>query len=338
MACLRTLKLALSVAVAIRPTSCSNDVLGRHLRGANITESAATEAQEGSGTEVGNFSKAAALAVEPVLPSVKKVPQQAMQNLTLPFGNSSIGSPLNEMAWCPNGCWPCGDGWGMQCCCYHCFPGEAEVLVRSAAHKPGVGIPVAELKIGEQVLAEAVDRTLKFEPVLGFLHFAPEARGKFRVAVHERGQFRATSEHLVFVMDAQGRRIDVPMKDIRVGDQLLTALDAADAEAPSSRVLAVQDAEALPRALAGMFAPLTASGTVVVDGVVASVYAGAAVYRSAPHGAYHALFFPVRALALVSRVVRRLGGGESALERRPDELHPAARLFQRMLGPLFLAK
>ena len=43
-----------------------------------------------------------------------------------------------------------------------------------------------------------------------------------------------------------------------------------------------------------MFAPLTSSGTIVVDGVLASNYAGSSATLSSPHGAAHGIAFPLR--------------------------------------------
>jgi len=311
MACARKMTLPLCLLAVLLPAASCNDALGARLRGYN-----STEAQAGDRADILNKSGEGV---------VDSTPTQNSTMLTNPFGNASLEDASSAAAfdwYCGLGCERCG----FQCCCYHCFPGEAEIIVRSDDQRQGVAMPVSQLKVGQQVLAEAADRTLSFETVLGFLHFAPEVRGSFHVAVHESGQLRATAQHLIFVVNAQGQRLDVPMKNVRVGDRLLVA-------GALSRVLAVYKAESPLDAPGGMFAPLTATGTVIVDGAVASTYAGAEAYRRAPHSAYHALFFPVRALAWASKAT-----GFVARERQPDEIHPAARLFQSMLGPFFLAK
>lgn len=208
----------------------------------------------------------------------------------------------------------------------NCFPGMAEVIVRSNDEQRPVSLPIAQLRVGQEVLVEADDRTPTFEPVLGFLHFAPGVSGRYHVLVHSRGQLRATAEHIVFTLNAQGQRVDMPMKDVRIGDQVLTASQPGSALLPSS-VLAVREDMA---ASEGMFAPLTASGSIVVDKTVASVYAGAAAYRSGPHAAYHALFFVARIWYQASGW---LASGQAA--EAPFELHPAAQFFEATLGPLF---
>merc|ERR1711862_773993 len=131
----------------------------------------------------------------------------------------------------------------------------AEVIVRSNANQRPTPLPIAQLQVGQEVLVDAEDRTPEFEPVIGFLHFALGASGRFHVLVHSRGQLRATSEHIVFVLNAQGQRVDMAMKDVRVGDQVLAASQPGSALLPSP-VLAVREDMATST---GMFAPLTAS-------------------------------------------------------------------------------
>jgi len=164
-------------------------------------------------------------------------------------------------------------------------------------------MPVAALQVGQEVLAEGADQTLMFERVLGFLHFMQEVSGRFYIVVHELGHLRATSEHVVFILNARGVRTDVLMKEVRVGDRVFAARAQGLAVAPS-RVLAVRETESAKVAPAGMYAPLTASGSVVVDRTLASVYASAAMYRTGPHSAYHAVFFPC------ARILLRASGGD----------------------------
>jgi hypothetical protein len=45
-----------------------------------------------------------------------------------------------------------------------------------------------------------------------------------------------------------------------------------------------------------LYAPLTHAGTLVVDGVIASIYASPGTTRYLSHGLAHAMFFPVRAV------------------------------------------
>merc|ERR1712151_738977 len=79
----------------------------------------------------------------------------------------------------------------------------------------------------------------------------------------------------------------------------------------------------------GMFAPLTPSGTVVVDDVMASNYASYA-HVSFPHCALHAVFFPVRtfhSLGFASLLGFSLGAGAT------ESLHPYAASIWHFVGP-----
>eukprot|EP00928_Gymnodinium_smaydae_P015009 TRINITY_DN15505_c0_g1_i1.p1 TRINITY_DN15505_c0_g1~~TRINITY_DN15505_c0_g1_i1.p1 ORF type:complete len:507 (+),score=50.54 TRINITY_DN15505_c0_g1_i1:74-1594(+) len=215
---------------------------------------------------------------------------------------------------------------------YYCFPGEAEVLVRKEPRED-VWLPIATLQVGQHILVEGADRTLKFEPVLTFLHSLRNARGRFIMVLHEHGILRATAEHLIYVITADGHRTDVPMKELRVGDRVLVASESSFTTQPS-RVLHLYMTGATPGKPIGMYAPLTSSGSVVVDRTVASVYASAPMYRHGPHAAYHSLFAVVRMFSWLKASLK-------SVENHPqqaDDCHCVARFFERVLGPWFLSE
>eukprot|EP00928_Gymnodinium_smaydae_P060190 TRINITY_DN4377_c0_g1_i1.p1 TRINITY_DN4377_c0_g1~~TRINITY_DN4377_c0_g1_i1.p1 ORF type:complete len:341 (+),score=50.88 TRINITY_DN4377_c0_g1_i1:70-1092(+) len=151
-----------------------------------------------------------------------------------------------------------------------CFPGDANVQIFGSL----VPVAVADLNEGDEVLVSSNT----YEPVMGFLH---TLRGSFSnlEITHERGVFRASSNHLVFTTESDKR-----IADVEVGDMLIV-------DGGPSRVLST--AEKI--STAGMYAPLTSSGRVVVDGVLASAYAGMATGPKTPHTVMHTLFFPARA-------------------------------------------
>lgn len=150
-----------------------------------------------------------------------------------------------------------------------CFPEEATVQVRGRGD-----ISMADVNTGDYVLTKDA-----YEPVLGFLHVLGARSTKYVVITHSVGMLRASANHLVFLADGS----DKPAAEIQVGDVVLSAEGA-------SSVLSVRQ-EASD---SGMYAPLTASGTLLVDGTLASSYAAPAVSLKLPHGAAHAVFFPLR--------------------------------------------
>lgn len=166
-----------------------------------------------------------------------------------------------------------------------CLPGEALADVQ------GIGpVPVGQLRVGDRVLGR-VGGGFGYEPVLAFLHASRPSSSsantaRFAVAeiLHERGVLRASPGHLVFTA---GGSVDVPAALLRPGEDELLAADGS-----STRVLAVRKSGAF--ANDGLHAPLTASGTIVVDGVLASIYAWPSLQRKLPHRLAHASLLPVR--------------------------------------------
>lgn len=166
-----------------------------------------------------------------------------------------------------------------------CFPGEASLQVHGHGR-----VPMARIRTGDNVLVQGADGRLAYENILGFMHtFAGTGKpSAFLKVKHSLGEFRASANHIVLVTDG-ATKMDKPVSEVRVGDQLL-AVDEKDLAVPST-VLAVDDA----LTTLGMFAPLTASGTLVVDGVVASNYAEYTSFRKISHSFAHTLLFPIRA-------------------------------------------
>lgn len=167
-----------------------------------------------------------------------------------------------------------------------CLPGEALADVQ------GLGpVPVGQLRVGDRVLGR-VGGGFGYEPVLAFLHasrpssLSAGASRRFAVSeiLHERGVLRTSPGHLVFTA---GGSVDVPAALLRPGEDELLAADGS-----STRVLAVRRKGAF--ANDGLHAPLTASGTIVVDGVLVSIYAWPSLQRKLPHRLAHASLLPVR--------------------------------------------
>lgn len=167
-----------------------------------------------------------------------------------------------------------------------CFPGDATVNVYGRG-----AMDIASLSVGDSVLVESAADGLTFAPVLGFLHKVPGTIGMSHesvTVVHSQGTFRASPNHLAFVLSEGGVRGDMPVSALRPGDQLL--VQSASGKGMPSLILSI----GLESASAGMYAPFTSSGALVVDGVIASNYGAPSSGVSLPHGAAHAAFFALR--------------------------------------------
>eukprot|EP00929_Paragymnodinium_shiwhaense_P020832 TRINITY_DN1375_c0_g1_i1.p1 TRINITY_DN1375_c0_g1~~TRINITY_DN1375_c0_g1_i1.p1 ORF type:complete len:418 (+),score=56.63 TRINITY_DN1375_c0_g1_i1:83-1255(+) len=155
-----------------------------------------------------------------------------------------------------------------------CFGAESSVQVAGLASPQAL----SDLRAGDHVLANGA-----FTAVLGFLHdFAQN--GEVVVVEHARGELRASGNHIVFV-DGQDKEV----RSVKIGDTLRLF------DGSLSPVVALRH-----DATSGLRAPLTASGLIDVDGIVASNYANGQGVE-VPHAAMHAAFSLVR---LVSPVLR----------------------------------
>eukprot|EP00928_Gymnodinium_smaydae_P041314 TRINITY_DN27979_c0_g1_i1.p1 TRINITY_DN27979_c0_g1~~TRINITY_DN27979_c0_g1_i1.p1 ORF type:complete len:310 (+),score=84.35 TRINITY_DN27979_c0_g1_i1:71-1000(+) len=158
--------------------------------------------------------------------------------------------------------------------CYNCFPGHSVAEVFDTGF-----VPLSKLRVGERVRVGAGDGD--FEPVMSFIHAGGVGRRSQHLKIDHAagGSLRASHNHLIFLAGGSA----VAAGSVRVGDDLLLA------DGRRAKVTGVGREEAET----GMFAPVTPSGKVVVDGVLASAYA--TVHGiNLPHGAMHASFFPVR--------------------------------------------
>lgn len=163
-----------------------------------------------------------------------------------------------------------------------CFAGESMVHTRGRGR-----VPMATLEVAEEVLVEESVGVIAYQPVLSFLHRIRAEEAPFLTVKHEHGVLRATVGHLVFVLEGH-RRTDRPVGLLQPGDTLLVA-DDSNSLMPS-RVTAIHQSVTS----IGLHAPLTESGTVIVDGVVASIYATPSLAVRMPHAAAHAALLPVR--------------------------------------------
>eukprot|EP00929_Paragymnodinium_shiwhaense_P059439 TRINITY_DN2976_c0_g1_i16.p4 TRINITY_DN2976_c0_g1~~TRINITY_DN2976_c0_g1_i16.p4 ORF type:complete len:173 (+),score=22.86 TRINITY_DN2976_c0_g1_i16:1198-1716(+) len=154
-------------------------------------------------------------------------------------------------------------------------------------------------------MAQASTGEVVLERVMGFIHQSGTTNGavsKFVSVEHAHGEFRATSNHLVTSLTTGDTKSaeDKVVGALRVGDIISIASSAGPVAAP---VIAVR-ADATQHALV---APLTSSGTLLVDQLVASAYASAGGV-SLQHSAMHAAFYLLRVPAHL-----RLGSWAMAL-------------------------
>jgi hypothetical protein len=200
-----------------------------------------------------------------------------------------------------------------------------------------------QLRPGMTVLGADPNGNLVRDAVLGWLHYEPDATGPVLVISTASGKrLRLTRQHLVYrqrqdALAAKGgsmasiedrscnkgdRRAEAPTtvaleavyaERVQVGDVLLDALSGKPDQVIS--IETVSDA-------AGLYAPLTRSGRLVVDGLLVSCYG---TYPS--HAVSHAVLWPARV-----DVLRRHWGGVFGAQGMLGIMPYAAHLYRLWTG------
>jgi hypothetical protein len=174
-----------------------------------------------------------------------------------------------------------------------CFPNFAIVYTPNGPKK------VSELQIGEEVKVMQHDNTVGWSPVIGWCHKDIEQDASFLELMTSTQQTITLSpDHLLPVVrngkkhrSLRHHEVDgaeyMKAGEVVQGDSVLQVTTTASGE---ERFQCVPVTSARTIESRGIFAPLTMTGTVVVDNIAASCYA------SVPsHAAAHAAVAPVRA-------------------------------------------
>jgi hypothetical protein len=162
-----------------------------------------------------------------------------------------------------------------------CFPAHARVLLRD-----GTALPMSSLQLGQEVAVRGRDGALSYEPVYAWGHRERRAMTQFtqldliRMVEHSsdlrHGQGRAAQLELtpghfamVTVTAAQTKPVLKRASDVVVGDVMWVVDNATQAQAFGTwHVVAVRHGVHA----VGIYNPYTLSGTIVVNGVVASCH------------------------------------------------------------------
>ena len=165
---------------------------------------------------------------------------------------------------------------------FRCFSGHATVQVE---HQDAP-VSMKDLRVGDKILTSKDGQV--YEPVYTFGH-RHETLDTQYLSIHtaDTRPLEITGEHLVYV---EGRASPVRADTVKVGDALVRGQDETSV---------VQRIQLVNRK--GLYAPLTRSGTIVVDGVLASVYAdtrpkASTAFQAALSDAnvIHVMFSPMR--------------------------------------------
>jgi len=141
-----------------------------------------------------------------------------------------------------------------------CFPGSA-IFVDIHGRRRRMD----SLNVGDEVHAMS-NENIRLEPVITFIHHQPEVMQEFlKITTLEKKKIlKITEDHLLFV-EKEGKAAAVPARDVTIGDTVyVRGVQGAverDAVQNISRVFEK-----------GVYAPVTLSGTILVNDVHTSCY------------------------------------------------------------------
>ena len=158
-----------------------------------------------------------------------------------------------------------------------CFKGTSTVMTQTGNRKS-----MSDLEVGDVILTVTSDGQFQFSPVILFLDRDVSKRRQFYVIETESGTtLTVTPSHLIYA-DILEQDIDISTNDINNEDsfQNFEAVYASRVR-EGDYILLLKNGRMVPsrvasietKIFAGVFAPLTASGNIVVDGALASCYA-----------------------------------------------------------------
>lgn len=175
-----------------------------------------------------------------------------------------------------------------------CFSGVSQVKVEGR----DTALPIRDLKIGDRVLSlDVATGSLRYDDVIAFLHRSGDEFATFRRLEAENDvTIDVTPSHLLFSAATEEAVLTSaeagPVSDVTEGRYIFVATGNA------SSVRAVKVRHVRVMRDVGVYAPLTRTGTIVVDGVVASCYA---LFRS--HDVAHVAMAPLRLAYYVTGLV-----------------------------------
>lgn len=139
-----------------------------------------------------------------------------------------------------------------------CFPATALLRDRHQQLKR-----MDNLEIGDEVHV-IYENELHLEPVFTFIHRQKEVMQEFlKITTSKNKILKITGDHLLFV-EKTGQALTIPAREVRIGDKVYVKEEHGVQTDPVQRISTVYET--------GVYAPVTLSGTILVNDVHTSCY------------------------------------------------------------------
>ncbi|CAF1332738.1 unnamed protein product [Rotaria magnacalcarata] len=148
-----------------------------------------------------------------------------------------------------------------------CFPGRSIAITENGLMKS-----LSHLKKGDRVLVMNKDNTLMYEPIEGFIHLKRDGLFDFLLINIKIDDHKNTTtslfislNHLIFLADDAELKSAIFASQLHVGDRIKYLHNNQIVAAKIESIYLTKEE--------GFYAPLTPSGTIIIDNVVVSNYA-----------------------------------------------------------------
>jgi len=139
-----------------------------------------------------------------------------------------------------------------------CYPGSAIFIDRHGCRRQ-----MDSLDLGDEVQV-IINNEIRAEPVITFIHRQPEVMQEFlKITTEKNNILTITEDHLLFV-EKIGKATAIPARNVKVGDILYVR---AGHSVEKDAVLTISKVYEK-----GVYAPVTLSGTILVNDVHTSCY------------------------------------------------------------------
>jgi len=177
-----------------------------------------------------------------------------------------------------------------------CFPGFSVVTVKDSSKLK----LMQELKIGDEILCyDSSKNELVYSPVFMFGHRNQDQISSYLEITTADGKIFISEKHLIFRQDESGDQEAIFAEDIRPGDKIYQTNATKD---QTNNLVPKPVVSVRMLTCKGVYAPFTLTGTVIVDGTLASCYANVmkpslfGLVELCPHALAHRILAPLRGL------------------------------------------